>query len=75
MRGWQQHEDDFSTTPISAICYDGADTRGSSTPRRVSRATALTRMLANGLNERVWSIRARQPLAVAPRLEVPHDRG
>jgi len=51
----QQHEKDFITKPISAIRDDGAETTGVEHPAvSVSRATAIARMLENGLNDRVW---------------------
>jgi len=51
----KQHQNDFLTTPISAISDDGADTRGIERPVvSVSRGNAMARMLENGINDRIW---------------------
>jgi hypothetical protein len=51
----KQHQNDFVTTPISAIVDDGADVRGLEAPVvSVSRGRAMARMIENGINDRIW---------------------
>jgi hypothetical protein len=51
----KQHQDEFITTPISAINDDGADSSETERPViSVSRGRAMARMLENGINDRIW---------------------
>jgi hypothetical protein len=50
----KQHENEFTTTPISAIGDDGADIEIERPLVSVSRGMAMARMLENGINDRIW---------------------
>jgi hypothetical protein len=51
----KQHENDFITTPISAISDDSAENRATEAPAvSVSRGKAMARMFVNGINDRIW---------------------
>ena len=50
----KQHENEFTTTAISAISDDGADIEIERPLVSVSRAMAMARMLENGINDRIW---------------------
>jgi len=51
----KQHQNDFITTPITAISEEGEDTATIQRPLvSVSRGRALARMVENGINDQIW---------------------
>jgi len=51
----KRHENDFITTPVSAMSEDGAEIREIERPVvSVSRGKAMARMFENGINDRIW---------------------